>query len=103
MVRYLTTDSVITGPYCTFQAVGLISGVIGSAIWTFVITVNTFLLLAGGRSTRAWVIEKGNSGWERWVLCIVVWTFVLLSGVFGLLEPTTPEKGPYCILSGDFR
>ena len=103
MIRYLTTNSLITGPYCTFQAVGLISGVIGSAIWTFVITVNTFLLLVCGRSTRAWVIEKSNSGWERWVLCVAVWTFVFLSGLFGFLEPTTPEKGPYCIVRCDFR
>lgn len=103
MVRYLTTDSLITGPYCTFQAVGLISGVIGSAIWTFVITVNTFLLLAGGVSTRAWVIEKSNSGWERWALCIALWTFVFLSGLFGLLKPSTPEKGPYCMVGSDFR
>jgi hypothetical protein len=97
VIRYLTTNSLITGSYCAFQAVGLISGVIGSAIWTFVITVNTFLLLAGGRNTRAWVIEKSNSGWGRWVVCIAVWMFVLLSGLFGFIEPSRPDKGPYCM------
>ena len=97
-IRYLTTNQLITGPYCTFQAVGLISGDIGSALWTFVITVNTFLLLAGGRNTRAWVIEKSNSGWGRWVVCIVVWLFILFSGLFGFIfiDPLS-DKGPYCI------
>jgi len=97
ITRFLTTDSLITGPYCTFQAVGLISGVIGSAIWTLVITVNTFLLLIGGRNMRAWVIEKSSSGWERWVLSIAIWIFVLLSGLFGFIKPVETDKGPYCI------
>ena len=99
VTRYLTTNSLITGPYCTFQAVGLISGVLGSAIWTFVITVNTFLLLACGRNTRAWVIEKSNSGWGRWVVCIAIWIFILCSGLFGFIfiEPFGTDKGPYCM------
>ena len=101
IIRYLTTNSLITGPYCTFQAVGLITGVLGSAIWTFVITLNTFLLLAGGRNTRAWVIEKTNSGWGRWVVCIVIWIFIIGGGLFGLIfiEPFGTDKGPYCINS----
>jgi hypothetical protein len=104
VIRYLTTNSLITGPYCTFQAIGLISGVIGSAIWTFVITVNTFLLLFGGRNTRAWVIEKSNSGWRRWVVCIAVWIFTLLSGLLGFfIEPFAKDKGPYCMDPGGFR
>ena len=97
VTRYLTTNTLIRGPYCTTQAVGLIIGVLGSAIWTFVITVNTFLLLAGGRNIRAWVIEKSNSGWERWVLCFVLWLFILISGLFGFIEPLDPAKGPYCM------
>lgn len=95
--RYLTTNSFITGPYCTFQAVGLVSGVLGSAIWTFVFTVNTFLLLAGGRNTRAWLIEKSTSGWERWVVCVAIWTFILFSGLFGFIRQSDPNKGPYCM------
>jgi hypothetical protein len=98
IIRYLTESSLITGPYCTFQAVALISGVLGSAVWTFVITLNTFLLLAGGRNTRAWLIEKSNSGWERWVFCIAIWIFILFSALFGFIEPLDPEKGPYCML-----
>jgi hypothetical protein len=94
--RYLTTNSLITGPYCTVQAVGLIFGVLASAIWTFVFTVNTFLLLAGGRNTRAWLIEKSNSGWERWVVCFALWIFILFSALFGFIEPLDPNKGPYC-------
>ena len=103
ITRYLTTNSLITGPYCTFQAVGLISGVLGSAIWTLVFTVNTFLLLAGGRNTRAWLIEKSNSGWERWVLCVTIWIFILFSGLFGFIEPLDPKKGPYCMDPGGSR
>ena len=99
-IRYMTTNQLITGPYCTFQAVGLISGDIGSAIWTFVITLNTFLLLAGGRNTRAWVIEKSTSGWGRWVVCFFIWVFILFSGLFGLIfiEPFGSAKGPYCTI-----
>jgi hypothetical protein len=96
VIRYLTTNSLITGPYCKFQAVGLIWGVMASAIWTFVITINTFLLLAGGRKTRAWLIDKGNSGWTRWVLCAAIWIFILVSGLFGFMEPFTANRGPYC-------
>jgi hypothetical protein len=62
-----------------------------------VITVNTFLLLAGGRNIRAWVIEKSNSGWGRWVVCVAIWIFILLSGLFGFMVPSDPEKGPYCM------
>lgn len=101
--RYLTTNSLVTGPYCTFQAVGLISGVLGSAIWTLVVTVNTFLLLAGGRNTRAWLIEKSNSGWGRWVFCVAIWMFIIFSGLFGFIEPLDPNKGPYCMHSGGSR
>ena len=101
IIRYLTTNSLITGPYCAFQAVGLISGVIGSAIWTFVITVHTFLFLAGGPNMRAWVIEKSNSGWGRWAVCIAIWLFIIFSGLFGFfIQPFEPEKGPYCMHQG---
>lgn len=96
VIRYLTTSSLITGPYCDFQAVGLIWGVMASAIWTFVITINTFLLLAGGRKTRAWLIDYGNSGWGRWVVCAVIWIFILVSGLFGFMEPFDVARGPYC-------
>jgi hypothetical protein len=71
----------------------------GSATWTFVITVTTFLLLAGGRNVRAWVIEKSNSGWERWVLSAVVWLFVLFCALYGIIfvDPYRgPDQGPYC-------
>jgi hypothetical protein len=97
VIRYLTTNSLITGPYCNFQAVGLIWGVMASAIWTFVITVNTFFLLAGGRKTRAWLIDKSNSGWGRWVVCAAIWIFILVSGLFGFMEPFDEYKGPYCL------
>jgi hypothetical protein len=60
--------------------------------------VNTFLLLAGGRNTRAFVTEKSKSGWGRWVLCIILWLFILFSGLFGMIfiDPLS-DKGPYCI------
>ena len=46
---------------------------------------------------RAWLIEKSNSGWERWVVCIAIWIFVLVSALFGFIEPLDTNKGPYCM------
>jgi len=97
VIRYLTTNSLITGRYCNFQAVGLIWGVMGSAIWTFVVTINTFLLLVGGRKTRAWLIDNGKSGWGRWVVCAAIWIFILVSGLVGFMEPFDADRGPYCL------
>ena len=95
--RFLTTNSVSLGPLCTFQAIGLISGDVGSAIWTFVITIHTFLLLAGGRHCRAWVAEKSASGKLRWVFCGVTWLFIIFSGLFGLIFFSGSET-PYCTI-----
>jgi hypothetical protein len=98
-IRYLSTGLLITGPYCYVQVVGLVMGDVGSALWTFIITVSTFLLLAGGRNVRAWIIEKSNSGWERWALCVGVWIFILFCGLYGIIfvDPYRgPDQGPYC-------
>ena len=94
----LVVNSVMPGPYCTFQGLVLQCGLLGGAIWTFVVTLNTFILIAGGPSRRAWIVEKSASGKGRWIICIGIWTFILFIGLFGLLfiQPFHPEKGTYC-------
>ena len=101
----LVANSVMPGPYCTFQGLVLQCGLLGGAIWTFVVTLNTFLLIAGGPNRRAWVAEKSASGKGRWIICIGIWLFILFIGVFGILfiQPFHPERGTYCILPRSFQ
>jgi hypothetical protein len=100
-IRWVALDKVVPGPLCTLQGVLLTSGDIGSAIWTFIITIHTFILLAGGRRLRYWITEKTSAGVGRWILGAAVWTFVLISGLFGLLfiEPFQGVKRQYCTWS----
>jgi hypothetical protein len=87
------------GPFCTFQGVVLQIGLLAGPIWTLVVTINTFLIVAGGPRRRAWVTEKSASGKARWILCFGIWTFILFIALFGLIfiEPFHPENGNYCI------
>jgi hypothetical protein len=80
------------------QGLFIQSGDIASSIWSFVIAFHTFFLLAGGRRWRAWVAEKSTAGKARWILCFLIWFFVLFIGVIGLIliEKLYPEKGPFC-------
>jgi len=94
--RFLSSNSVNLGPLCTIQAIGLISGNVGSAIWTFVITVHTFLLLAGSRSFRDRITKTGSSGKPRWAICVVLWVFIIFCGLYGLIFHSK-SKTPYCI------
>lgn len=96
-IRFLTSNSVKLGPLCTIQAIGLISGNVGSAIWTFVITVHTFLLLAGSRSFRDRVTKTGSSGKLRWAICAILWVFIIFCGLYGLIFHSESET-PYCIM-----
>jgi len=74
------------------------SGDVASAIWSFIIAVHTFFLLAGGRSWRAWVAEKSTGGLTRWFISAGVWLFVILIGTIGFgIERATPNRGPFCI------
>ena len=88
------------GPFCTFQGVVLQCGLLAEPIWTFVVTINTFIMIAGGPGPRAWAAEKSSSGKTRWILCFGIWAFVIFIAIFGLLfiEPLHPEKGNYCTL-----
>jgi hypothetical protein len=45
-------NSLMTGPGCTVQGFLINSGDVSSAIWSFVIAVHTFVLLAGGPRWR---------------------------------------------------
>jgi len=94
----LSQDHVEAGAFCNFQGFMINSGDIASAIWSFIIAVHTFFLLAGGRRYRAWVAEKSMSGNTRWFLCAAVWVFVIFIGVIGLIliQRIHPEKGPFC-------
>jgi hypothetical protein len=97
--RWVAINSIGPGPYCNFQAIVLNCGDLGSALWTFVVALSTFLSIAGTSSVRQWVVEKSNSGKGRWILTFGIWAFLLFIGVFGLVivQPLHPEKGPYCI------
>lgn len=99
VTNHLVLNSILPGPICTLQGFLINSGDIASAIWSFVIAVHTFFLLAGGRRWRTWVAEKSMSGKGRWILCIGIWLFILFIGVIGLIliEKVT-HKGPFCII-----
>src|SRR5271169_1794338 len=89
----------MTGPGCTLQGYLINSGDIASAIWSFVIALHTFTLLAGGRKWGSWAAEKTSSGKGRWVVCLGIWTFVFLIGAIGpvIIQNLQPAKGPYCM------
>jgi hypothetical protein len=95
----LIVNSVMPGPYCTYQGLVLQCGLLAGSIWTFVVTVNTSIWIVGRPSIRAWLAEKCTSGKSRWFFCFGIWLFILFIGVFGLvfIQPFHPERGPYCI------
>jgi hypothetical protein len=98
IINQLLRNQVVPGAFCNFQGFMLNSGDIASAIWSFIIAVHTFFLLAGGRKYRTWVAENSTSGKSRWILCALVWAFIIFIGVIGLIliAPIHPEKGPFC-------
>jgi len=102
LANSLRLNSTLPGPFCSFQGLLLNSGDIGSAIWSFVIAMHTFLSLAGGHKLRQRVAEKSACGKLRWIICLSIWLSVLFIGVVGvvLIEKIEPERGPFCNLSG---
>jgi hypothetical protein len=98
MVDHLRTDSVLPGASCYLQGFLINSGDISTSIWSFVIAMHTFFLLAGGRTYRAWAAEKSTSGKARWFLCLGIWSFVFFIGIIGpaAIARFYPEKGPFC-------
>ena len=75
------------------------AGDLAAAIWTFVVTISTFLLLAGGTNVRDWVARKSAEGKGRWCIVAVGWFFIAFAGLFGLIfvQPLHPERGNFCI------
>jgi hypothetical protein len=104
-LRHFMLNSVLPGPLCTLQGILVECGDVASSLWSFVIAVHTFILLAGGPRIKAWVAEKGTSGKARWILCIGIWLSVVFLSVIGplLIRRLYPENGPFCmsILSFD--
>jgi hypothetical protein len=98
--RWLAINSIGPGAYCNFQAIALNCGELGSALWTLVVAVATFLSIAGGPRVREWVGKKSSSGKGRWGLTFGIWLFILFIAANGLIfiQPFHPEKGPYCII-----
>lgn len=94
----ILNNSLTPGPTCTVQGLLLEIGDVATAIWSFVIAVHTFFLIAGGRSRKAWVAEKSTTGKARWVICIGIWTFLLVLGFVGIavIQNVQPENGPFC-------
>jgi hypothetical protein len=95
---HLVHNNVLPGGLCTLQGFLIQSGDIASAIWSFIIAVHTFVLLAGGRKWRAWVAENSTAGKGRWFLCLGVWLVILFIGTIGLIliQKLYPYKGPFC-------
>src|SRR5436305_13594276 len=96
--NHLYLGHVFPGGLCTLQGFLINSGDIGSAIWSFVIAVHTFFLLAGGRRWKAWVAEKSMAGKFRWFLCLAIWFFIFFISTVGLwlIQQVHPDKGPFC-------
>jgi len=99
VANHLVTDSVLPGSLCTAQGFLINTGDVASAVWSFVIAVHTFFLLAGGRKWRTWVAEKSTTGKARWFLVFFLWAAVAFLGVIGmtLVQKLHPDRGPFCI------
>ena len=94
----LATNSLWPGIACDIQGFFINSGDVASSIWSLVIALHTFLLLAGGQRSRAWAAEKSTSGRGRWFFCFGTWAFIFFLGVIGpiLVQRVNPDKGPFC-------
>jgi len=65
LLRWLKLGYLGGGKYCTLEGVTMTSGELESALWTFIITLNTLMMIVGGRSTREWLSRKTSSGNAR--------------------------------------
>lgn len=97
--QHIAQNAVHPGPLCTLQGILVECGDVASSVWSFVIAVHTFILLAGGPRIKAWIAEKGTSGKVRWILCVGIWLSVVFLAVIGpiLIRGLNPENGPFCI------
>jgi hypothetical protein len=96
----VSRNAVMPGNGCNAQGFFINIGDVSSAWWTFVITLHTFLVLAGGPKIRGWVAEKSVAGKARWVLCFVLWFAVFFLSTVGIfmIQNIDPTNGPFCIL-----
>jgi hypothetical protein len=94
----LAHNSLWPGFACDVQGFFINIGDVGSSVWSLVIAIHTFLLLAGGQRTKAWAAEKSTTGKGRWILCACIWAADIFIGLIGptLVEALHPEKGPFC-------
>lgn len=94
----LATNRLWPGFACSVQGFFINVGDVASSVWSLVIAIHTFLLLAGGQRIKAWAAEKSTSGKGRWVLCACIWGGVVFLGLIGplLVQKLHPEKGPFC-------
>jgi len=68
----VSKNAVMPGSGCNAPGLFINIGDVGSAWWTFVITLHTFLVLAGGPNIRGWVAEKSVGGKSRRILCVAL-------------------------------
>ena len=94
----LAKNQLWPGFACDVQGFFINVGDVGSSVWSLVIAIHTFLLLAGGQRTKAWAAEKSTSGKGRWILCACIWSGDIFLGLIGplLVQKLHPEKGPFC-------
>lgn len=94
----ISQNSVLPGIGCNAQGFFINIGDVSSAWWTLVITLHTFLIIAGGNKVRIWVIEKSKSGKLRWIFAITLWICAFFLSTVGLfLIQYVEKKGPFCI------
>src|SRR5437762_12150786 len=93
---HLAKNSVVPGPVCTLQGVLINSGDVGSALFSFVIAIHTYLFFTRGARLRTKTIAE--SGKRHWILCFLLWFIVAFLGFIGivLIEKIYPEKGSFC-------
>jgi hypothetical protein len=95
---HLAMHSVVPSLGCNVQGVFINSGDIGSALFSFVIAIHTYLFFARNGRWRKWVQDYSSGGYGRWILCGFLWFMVAFLAFIGivLIEKLNPDDGPFC-------
>jgi hypothetical protein len=95
---HLAKHSVVPSLGCNVQGVFINSGDIGSALFSFVIAIHTYLFFEQNGRWRTWVQEYSSRGFGRWVLGGFLWFMVAFLAFIGivLIEKLNPDMGPFC-------
>jgi hypothetical protein len=94
---HLVRGFVAPGMVCEVQGFLKNFGDLSSGVFSFVVAVHTFLLLAGGRKWQPYAI-KTKSGILRWYICMAIWAIIFLIATAGfVIQNAQPEKGPFCL------